>query len=49
VTEAEFNNVKGQHASGVPTVVIKDVDGFTVHNSPFVPDIRLGAVKNKQF
>jgi hypothetical protein len=49
VTEAEFNNVKGQHASGVPTVVIKDVDGFNVRNSPFMPNTQLGAVKDRQF
>jgi hypothetical protein len=49
VAQAEFNNVKGQHASGVPTVVMKDVDGFKVHNSSFMPDTQLGAVKDKQF
>jgi hypothetical protein len=41
--------VKGQHASGVPTVVMKEVDGFKVYDSPFMPDTRLGAVKDKHF
>lgn len=49
VTRAEFNNVKGQHASGIPTLVMKDIDGFKVHDSPFMPDTKLGAVKDKQF
>jgi glutaredoxin-related protein len=49
VTQAEFNDVKGQHASGVPTLVMKDVDGFKVHDSRFMPDTRLGAVKDNQF
>lgn len=49
VTQAEFNNVKGQHAAGVPTIVMKNVNGFKVRDSPLMPDTQLGAVKNKQF
>jgi hypothetical protein len=50
VTQAEFNNLKGRrHASGVPALVMKDVNGFKVHNSSFMPDTQLGVVKDKQF
>lgn len=49
VTQAEFNDVKAQRASGVPTVVLRDVEGFSVHNSPWTADTKLGPVKEKQF
>jgi polygalacturonase len=49
VTRAEFDNVKAQHVSGVPSLVAKDVDGLEVRNSPWMPDTKLGVVKDKQF
>jgi glutaredoxin-related protein len=49
VTEVEFNDVKGQHASGVPTVVMKDVDGFTVHQLTVRARYPTGCREDKQF
>ncbi|HEY3940793.1 MAG TPA: glycoside hydrolase family 28 protein [Bryobacteraceae bacterium] len=49
VTQAEFDNVKAQHAPGVPALVAKDVDGLEVRNSPWMPDTKLRVVKDKQF
>jgi hypothetical protein len=41
VSQSEFDNVKGQRASGVATLVLKDVDGFKIHDCPFAPDTKL--------
>jgi hypothetical protein len=46
VSQAEFDNVKGQHASGVATLVLKDVDGFKIHDCPFTADTKLSAVND---
>jgi len=48
-SQIEFDNVKAEHVSGVPTVVLKNVDGVTVHDSPFMPDKILGKVENQTF
>ncbi len=49
VLQAEFDNVKGQHAPAVPTLVLKDVEGFTIRESPFMSDTKLGTVKDRRF
>jgi len=49
MSQAELNNVKGQHASGVATLILKDVEGFTIHNSPFMKDAKLVKVRDRQF
>jgi polygalacturonase len=49
VTRAEFRHVTAQHAAAVPTLVLEDVEGFKVHDSPWTSDAELGAVKEKQF
>ena len=49
VIEAEFNHVKAQHASGIPTLVLRNVEGFTVRDSPWAPDVKLESAKEKQF
>lgn len=49
VSQAEFDDVKGQHVPGVPTVVLKDIDGFTVHDSPFTADTTIGKVEDRVF
>lgn len=49
VTGAEFNNVKAERAAGVPTLVLKSVNGFEVHGSPWTRDLKLGSVQQRQF
>jgi hypothetical protein len=49
VSQGEFNRVKGEHANGVSTLILKDVDAFSVHNSPFMADTKLSTVKDQQF
>ncbi|MBV8831855.1 MAG: glycoside hydrolase family 28 protein [Acidobacteriaceae bacterium] len=49
VSEAEFDRVKGEHAAGVPTLILKNVQGFRVRNSPFTPDTQLQTVTAQQF
>lgn len=49
VSQAELYNVKGQHAPGVATLVLKDVDGVKVHDSPFTADTIIGKVEDKAF
>lgn len=49
VSEAEFNDVNGQHATGVSTLVLKDVDGVKIHDCPFAADTKLGLVKDRRF
>ncbi len=40
VTDAAFDAVKFPHAPGVPSFVLKNVNGFTVYNSPGVADTK---------
>ena len=40
VKNADFDHVKALSAAGVPTVVLKNVDGFVAHNCPGLPDTR---------
>ena len=40
VVGADFDHVKAVPAAGVPTVVLKNVDGFVAHNCPGLPDTR---------
>jgi polygalacturonase len=40
VKSADFDHVKAVPASGVPTVVLKNVDGFAAHDCPGLPDTR---------
>ena len=49
VTRADFNNVKAQHAPGVPAFVLKDVTGFETWHSHGIPDIRLENASEKSF
>lgn len=48
-SQISFDKVKGQHAPGVPALILKDVDGFNVRNSPFMADTKLGIVKDQRF
>jgi hypothetical protein len=41
--------LSGQHASGVPALVLKDVDGLKIHDCPFMSDTSLKAVKDQKF
>ncbi len=47
VKNADFNLLKAQHASSVPTFSLKNVDGFSLSHSS-VPDTKLGTVKEQQ-
>jgi polygalacturonase len=49
VKDADFNNVRAQHAEGVPTFVLRTVEGFAVRNSPVLADLRLKSVDRKEF
>jgi polygalacturonase len=40
VVGADFDHVKAAPAPGVSTIVLKNVDGFVVHNCPGLPDTR---------
>ena len=48
VKDAEFNNVKAQHAAGVPVFVLHSVEDFTVRNAKGLPDTHLDSVEQKQ-
>jgi polygalacturonase len=47
VTHADFNNVKAQHAAGVPAFILKDVTGFETWHSRGIPDTRIENAKQK--
>jgi len=49
VRQAGFYHVKAQHASEVPTFVLKKVEGFDAHHCGTVPDIKLKSVMQKKF
>jgi len=49
VTGAEFNDLKAEHASGVPLMVLKNVSDFSVHHSPGIADTVLKEVKTREF
>jgi hypothetical protein len=40
VKNADFDRVKALPAAGVPTVVLKNVEGFTARDCPGLPDTR---------
>ena len=41
VAHADFNNVKAQHAPGVPEFVLKDVTDFATWHLRGIPDTRI--------
>jgi len=45
---AEFNNLKAQHASGVPLMILKNVTDFSAHNSQGIAETVLPEVKLKE-
>lgn len=47
VRDAAFEQVRAQHAPGVPTFVLRDVAGFEVHHSSGLQDTKLATVKEK--
>ncbi len=49
VTRAEFNNVKAQHATGVPALILKDVTGFAAWHVRGIPDTQIETAKEKSF
>jgi len=48
VKGVDFQHVKAQKAEGVPTFVLKNVEGFGVHGSAPVADTHLASVKQKE-
>ncbi|OHE89480.1 MAG: exo-poly-alpha-D-galacturonosidase [Verrucomicrobia bacterium RIFCSPLOWO2_12_FULL_64_8] len=50
VTDAVFSHVKAPHAPGVPTFVLREVNGLTVRDCPGLPDTcRTDRVENERF
>ena len=47
VKNAEFRNVKAQHAPDVPMFILNSVEDFYTHDCRSVPDIRLDKVKRQ--
>ncbi len=47
-SDLEFDHVKAAHADGVPTFVLRKVDGFDVHASPGVPDTHKDKVEGEE-
>jgi polygalacturonase len=47
VKDAEFDNVEGQHAPGVPTFVLKNVEGFSTHGCGTLPDTKIDRVEQR--
>jgi polygalacturonase len=47
VKNAEFRNVKAQHAPDVPTFILNTVEGYYTHDCRAVPDVRLDKVKQQ--
>jgi polygalacturonase len=48
VKAADFQHVKAQKAAGVPGFVLLNVEDFSVHGSPLVPDTHLDKVERKE-
>ena len=44
----DLRNIKAQHASGVPTLILKDVEDFSIQQSYPLRDVRFGKVKRQQ-
>ena len=49
VKDADFGHVKAEKASGVPTFVLRNVEGFSVNRSTPVPDMNLPKADHKEF
>jgi polygalacturonase len=47
VAHADFNNVKAQHAPGVPAFVLKEITDFATWHSRGIPDTRIDNAKEK--
>ena len=45
----EFNNLKAQHADGVPALVLNNVQDFMISQSPSIADASLKAVKHQEY
>lgn len=48
VQGADFSNIKAQHAPGVATFVLNDVENFSAHRCESVPDVQLDSVTQKE-
>jgi len=49
VKHAAFDKLRAQHAAGVPSFVLKDVEDFDLRQSPGLPDTALKSVTQKAF
>ena len=49
VTAVELNDVKAQHAAGIPVFVLTDVHDFLVQSSPGIPDAKRKSVDHESF
>ncbi len=48
VADMNFENVKSQHANGIPTFVLKDVKDIDIHHSMPVADTHVATAQQKQ-
>jgi hypothetical protein len=49
VKDVEVRNLRAQHAEGVPTFVLKNVEGFELAHSNGLADLKLDVVEKKSF
>ena len=45
----EFNNLKAQHADGVPALVLNNVQDFMIRQSPSIADASLKTIKHQEY
>ncbi len=45
----DFRHVKAIHATGVPSVVMKDVEEFSAHDSGPIPDTQVLSAQTEEF
>ena len=49
VKDADFDNIRAQHADGVPRFMLRTLEGFVGKNSQPLTDTRLKSVERKEF
>ncbi|WP_211309794.1 glycoside hydrolase family 28 protein [Mucilaginibacter yixingensis] len=48
ITGADLEHLRGQHPSGVPTLVLNKVNGLALHNSPNIADTKTDHIDHKE-
>jgi hypothetical protein len=49
VNGLEFNRLKAQHATGVPELVLNNVEDFVIRQSASIADATLKSVKHQEY